>query len=70
MDRITDHFKKGYKTSEFWVTLATGVVLLINAATGLDLDTDSLVALVGTNASYVIGRSWLKTNRVKVLPYE
>lgn len=64
---ITAHFKKGYKTTEFWVTIAAAAIALINATTGLDLDSESVIALAVTIASYVASRSYLKSRRVEAV---
>jgi hypothetical protein len=69
MDRIVQQFKQGWKTTEFWVTLATGGILLVEATTGLDLDNEGLIALVGTNASYVLSRGFVKGRRVAALAH-
>lgn len=62
---ITEHFKKGYATTEFWTTIATGALVLVNGTTSLDLNTDSIVALIGTVAAYILSRGYLKGKRVE-----
>lgn len=64
---ITQYFKKGYKTTEFWFTLAGAIIVLINAGTGLDLDSESILALAGTIAAYVASRSYVKGHRAEAL---
>lgn len=66
---LASHFKKGYKTTEFWTALATAGTVILNAVFDLGLDSESVIALVGTNASYILGRSFLKKERVKALSY-
>ena len=70
MDQITTHFKKGYKTTEFWLTLGAAVVAVVNATTGLDLDAESIIGLAGMVAAYVASRSFLKAKRVESLAYD
>lgn len=57
LDRL---FSKGIRTSEFWVTLATGIVLLLNTFFDWDLDTESIVAIVGNNVAYILSRGYIK----------
>lgn len=64
---ITSHFKTGYKTTEFWVAIVAAAIALVNSTTGLDLDSETIIGLGVTVASYIIGRSYLKANRVKAL---
>jgi hypothetical protein len=69
MDRITEQFKKGYKTTEFWLTLLTGGLIVVEGTTGLDLDNEGIIAIVGTVASYVVGRGYLKGKRALALAH-
>jgi hypothetical protein len=64
---ITQHFKQGYKTTEFWFTIVGALIVLVNAGTGLDLDSESILALAGTVAAYVASRSYLKGHRAEAL---
>lgn len=61
---LTSHFKKGYKTTEFWFALGAALVAVANSALGWDLDSESMIALAGTVVAYVASRSYLKANRV------
>jgi hypothetical protein len=63
MDRLIEQFKKGYKTTEFWITAATVGVVVTEGLTGLDLDDTSLIGMVGTVAAYVLSRGFLKAKR-------
>ncbi|MCW0193384.1 MAG: hypothetical protein OJJ55_19040 [Rhodococcus sp.] len=67
MDRIAEQFKKGWKTSEFWLTILTGGLILVEGTTGLDLDNEGIIALAVSNFGYVAGRSFLKGKRVDAL---
>lgn len=64
---LTAQFKKGYKTSEFWLTIIGALVVLINATTGLDLDGESIIGIIGAIIAYVASRSYLKGHRVEAL---
>jgi len=55
--------KSGYKTTEFWVTLATSVVTTLNASGilgSVTLPLETIATLAGLAASYVLGRSIVK----------
>jgi hypothetical protein len=69
MDYLVGQFKKGYKTTEFWLTIIGGAVVLLNGAFGWDLDAASITGMVGSVAAYVIGRSYLKGQRVQAASY-
>ena len=70
MDNLTDQFKQGYKTSEFWVSMLAIVLAAVAAVlriAGVEVDDEELAAAltpVITAIFYVLGRSWLKTKRV------
>lgn len=64
---LTSHFKKGYRTTEFWFTLGAALVAVLNSAFGWDIDSESLIALAGTVVAYVASRSYLKTRRVEAV---
>lgn len=67
MNQLAAMFKKGYRTSEFWLALTTTTVIGADAAFDLGLDTESLTGMAGLVISYVFGRSWLKGKRVAAL---
>lgn len=64
---LTSQFKKGYKTSEFWLTIIGAVIVIVNTTTGLDLDGESILGMLGAIAAYVASRSYLKGHRVEAL---
>jgi hypothetical protein len=70
---LADQFKKGYKTTEFWVALISGlvpVVTWVGSAFGYDIDAAKLAAsMIGfaPGFAYILGRSWLKKSRVEAL---
>lgn len=64
MDTLVKQFKTGYKTTEFWLTILSLVIVSLNGVFGWDLDVEGIVALVAANVSYVLGRSYLKAKRV------
>ena len=69
MDYLVGQFKKGYKTTEFWLTIIGGAVVLLNGAFGWELDAASITGMVGSVAAYVIGRSYLKGQRAQAVGY-
>jgi len=52
--------KAGWKTSEFWVTVVTANVPLLNAALGWNLPVEAMATMVGVVASYVLSRGLSK----------
>lgn len=55
--------KQGYKTTEFWVTVATKIAVILNTSGLLGsftLPLETVATLAGLAASYVIGRSVVK----------
>lgn len=70
---IASQFKKGYKTTEFWVGAipsAVAGIAVIAKLFGVDVDETALTAaLVGfiPGTGYVLGRSWLKKSRVEAM---
>ncbi len=52
--------KPAYKTTEFYVVLVTFLAFVGNAFFNLNLDTDAIVAITGTNSAFIISRGWQK----------
>ena len=52
--------KAGWRTSEFWVTIATSNLILFNEQLGLHLPVDAIVSIAGVVIAYVFGRSIVK----------
>lgn len=52
--------KPGFKSTEYWVTLITGAVTLMNQVFGWDISTDANLIVGGLAAAYVLGRSIVK----------
>lgn len=73
IDNIADQFKKGYKTSEFWISLVTKVAVIVGVL-GFNLDTaeiSTLIAVTLGSDTYGGFRTWLKRKRLDtVAPYE
>lgn len=64
---ITTEFKKGYKTSEFWVTIAAVLAPPIALFTGYELDIEGVTTLLGSvfgAITYAGSRTWLKRKRI------
>lgn len=68
---IVDEFKKGWRTTEFWVATITGAIPVgawAAKAAGYDVDTEELTAaMVGIVPSfvYIFSRGWLKRQRIE-----
>lgn len=58
--------RKGIKTSEFWVGIATSALAIVNAFSealwGVSLPADAILSIVGVAATYILGRSVAKHN--------
>ena len=52
--------KAGWKTSEFWASVAAALLPLLNTAFGWALPVEALVGVAGTVAAYVISRGLAK----------
>ena len=52
--------KRGWKTSEFWVTILSSNLILFNEQLGLHLPVDAIVSISGMVIAYVFGRSITK----------
>jgi len=63
-----DDVKKGYQTSEFWVTTVTGLAITLNQSGILGsvvLPIETITTLVGLVAAYVLSRSGVKAVTAK-----
>lgn len=56
----TKPVKSGWKTTEFWATAATSIVVLLNQAFGWNIPPETLASLAGAVAAYVISRGVAK----------
>jgi len=56
-----DTIKTGWKTSEFWVTVVSAVVMVLNQGLGVNLPVEQITAFAGVVIAYVLGRSIVKT---------
>lgn len=66
MDNLVDQFKKGYKTSEFWISLLSKVAVVVGVL-GFDLETAEIATLVSVTLgsdAYGGWRTWLKRKRI------
>ena len=58
--------KKGISTSEFWVALSgLGVLVWQQVQTKCNFDYAFLLSVGGVVATYIIGRSWVKSRQLK-----
>lgn len=51
--------KPGYRTTEFWATIAATLVMVAQAF-GVEMDAEATVGVVVAVASYVLSRGWAK----------
>lgn len=49
--------RRGTKTSEFWLTLITVGIMIVEKAFDIDLPDDPLYAIV----AYILSRGWVKS---------
>lgn len=52
--------KPGTKSSEYWVTILSGAIVMINNITGSAIDDSSTIIVAGLAAIYTLGRSIVK----------
>lgn len=54
--------KKGYKTSEFWLTAANSIFTLLNQSgiIGTPIPTEAILMIGGTVMTYIFGRTTVK----------
>lgn len=70
---IVDQFKKGYQTSEFWLSVipsGIGAAAVLAPFFGYDIDSAQLTAAVAgfvPGVTYIFGRTWLKRKRVEAV---
>lgn len=70
IEAVASHFKKGYKTSEAWLTAATIGLVAADGFWDLGLDLQGIVGMASVVVSYVVGRSWLKSKRTEAVAAE
>lgn len=51
--------KAGWKTSEFWLTLGSVVLAVVDSQLGLELPKEGLLAV----AAYILSRGWAKSKQ-------
>lgn len=52
--------KSGWQTSEFWLTVATSLIAILNKAFDWNIPQDTILQVVGVVASYVFSRGIAK----------
>ena len=57
--------KSGKQSTEFWLTLAFGVVFLANGTEYVDIPWDQMIVLAGVFGVYTGGRSFVKGQTAK-----
>jgi hypothetical protein len=65
IDQLLSSYKQGYKTTEFWVTLAVGLTQALGAAFDKNKTfNDQLSNLTWVGIAYILSRAGLKVVRV------
>ena len=52
--------KPGWKSSEFWLTLANVAIPVVNQSAGWNLDTTSILGVSGAVVAYIASRGYAK----------
>ena len=60
--------KTGWKTTEFWMTVATNVITVIGALKGVIPDDKAALVIAIANAVYSVARALTKAAAVTVTP--
>lgn len=55
----------GKQTTEFWLVLAYGLMVLANGTDFINVPGDQMTVLAGIFATYTGGRSWVKASEKK-----
>ena len=55
----------GVKTTEFWMTVLSGVILLANGTSFVDIPWDQFVIWMAANGLYIAGRTTEKVTALK-----
>lgn len=63
---ITDQFKKGWRTSEFWLSVVMLAAPIVAAFSDYQIDTQQLGAAIPA-VVYIAGRGWLKRKRLDAI---
>ncbi len=57
--------KSGKQSTEFWLSLAFGVVFVLNGTVWVDIPWDQMIVLAGVFGVYTGGRSFVKGQTAK-----
>lgn len=58
------NIKPGIQSSEFWLGLASVILTYLNTNLGWNVPVPAIIACLGVVASYILGRSYLKSKSV------
>lgn len=67
---IIDQFKKGWATSEFWVSLVAIATPIVALVSSYDLDAEGAATMIGLvfgAVGYATNRTWLKRKRIEAV---
>jgi hypothetical protein len=67
---IVDEFKKGYRTSEFWIVAVTAVAPVVTLVLGVELDVEQVVMMIGSifgAIGWATNRTFLKRKRIEAV---
>lgn len=62
--------RPGKNSSEFWLTLAYGVIFALNGSAYLNVPWDQMIVLAGVFGVYSGGRSFVKGKAAQASPQE
>lgn len=67
VQEVVSQFKKGYRTSEAWLTAATIGLIAGDEIFDWGLDVQGILGMASVVVTYVFGRTWLKRKRVEAV---
>lgn len=53
------------RSRKFWVAIGGALALILVDGLGVDLDKDSIIAVVGVLSAYLLGQSWVDAKNNK-----
>lgn len=68
IESVLSQFKKGFKTTEFWASVVTTVIIVASDKVfGVKLSGEQVIGLAGSAMTYIASRTWLKTQRLRAI---
>ena len=59
--------KPAYKSTEFWTAVLTALLFLGNSVFNFNLDSTAILAIAGTNSTFIAQRGWQKHAAAKAV---